>query len=150
MVVKRCSDCGSELREEARFCDQCGFPVGQEEADLIFGRSEECSVRFSDPTVSRRHARAVCVGGVWYLRDEGSKNGTFVNGERLYPRAWRKLQLSDQIRLGAKVILRLTEKGWMEKGKFYGKHHNAPLLLLPSHRLHSKERNKSPINHDLT
>jgi len=114
MVVKRCSDCGSELREEARFCDQCGFPVGQEEADLIFGRSEECSVRFSDPTVSRRHARAVCVGGVWYLRDEGSKNGTFVNGKRLYPRAWRKLQLGDQIRLGAKVILRLTEKGWMD------------------------------------
>ena len=109
-----CSECNKELREGTRFCPNCGFPVGQKEADLLFGRSKECLVRLSSPRVSRRHARAVCVGGVWYLRDEESKNGTFVNGNRISSSGWRQLKFGDRVKL-AEVVLQLTPQGWVDE-----------------------------------
>ncbi len=39
--------------------------------------------RFTDLAVSGRHATFSRKGGTWFLRDLGSRNGTFVNGRRL-------------------------------------------------------------------
>jgi pSer/pThr/pTyr-binding forkhead associated (FHA) protein len=53
--------------------------AGQEEA--VIGRSGRCLFRLDDPTVSRRHC-LLDVGGEWaWVRDLGSLNGTFVNGQ---------------------------------------------------------------------
>jgi pSer/pThr/pTyr-binding forkhead associated (FHA) protein len=51
-----------------------------------------------DATVSRKHASVVLEGGVWTLRDEGSSNGTWVNGQRVTSLA---LQPGDTIQIGA-------------------------------------------------
>lgn len=52
----------------------------------------------SDSTVSRRHARIVDEGGHHIVVDEGSSNGTFVNGVRL---TQQQLSIGDVLQLGS-------------------------------------------------
>jgi len=65
------------------------------------GRDEDCEVALDGETVSRRHCEIARCGATYILRDS-SRNGTFVNGERV-----RQAQLrdGDQIRIGANVLL---------------------------------------------
>jgi S-DNA-T family DNA segregation ATPase FtsK/SpoIIIE len=49
----------------------------------IIGRSGEADLSLSDPEVSRWHARLELVRGVTYVADQGSRNGTFLNGKAL-------------------------------------------------------------------
>jgi hypothetical protein len=51
--------------------------------EFYVGRGAECRVRFYDPLVSRRHARVYSEGGVWYIEDLGSRNGTSVGGVQI-------------------------------------------------------------------
>jgi pSer/pThr/pTyr-binding forkhead associated (FHA) protein len=54
--------------------------------------------------VSRRHATVmVDDGGRASIRDEGSTNGTFVNGDRVLPGSEVRLVDGDRIRLAADV-----------------------------------------------
>jgi pSer/pThr/pTyr-binding forkhead associated (FHA) protein len=57
----------------------------------------------ADAEVSRFHALFESVAGGWCLRDLSSKNGTFVNGERLG--AERPLRSGDEIRIGRTCII---------------------------------------------
>jgi hypothetical protein len=61
------------------------------------GRSEESDVFLVDPSVSRAHAMVETAGGAPLVRDLGSTNGTFVNGERVQS---RRLQDGDELRFG--------------------------------------------------
>jgi FHA domain/zinc-ribbon domain len=47
------------------------------------GRSPECEIFLDDVTVSRNHAVLVESDGTFYVEDEGSLNGTFVNRRRI-------------------------------------------------------------------
>ncbi|MDT9594334.1 FHA domain-containing protein [Nocardioides zeae] len=49
---------------------------------IVLGRNQACDVVIDDPLMSRRHA-AIELGPTVVLRDLGSFNGTFVNGQRL-------------------------------------------------------------------
>jgi sulfur carrier protein ThiS len=66
------------------------------------GRHEENNVVLAGPTVSARHAtvRIEPIGVV--LEDEGSLNGTFVNGERIEQRL---LEEGDRIQIGPHLLL---------------------------------------------
>ena len=66
---------------------------------LLIGRAEECDVRPLSEEVSRRHC-AVHVGpGEVFVEDLGSRNGTFVNGDRIAGKI--KVVGGDMIRVGA-------------------------------------------------
>jgi hypothetical protein len=52
----------------------------------------------TDNTVSRRHARILKQGDGWVIRDEGSSNGTWVNGVRVTE---QPLRPGDEIQIGA-------------------------------------------------
>ncbi len=56
-----------------------------------------------DRTVSRLHAVVEPVGGGWCIRDLGSRNGTFVNGQRIW--AEQALHRGDEIRTGSTRIV---------------------------------------------
>jgi hypothetical protein len=57
-----------------------------------------------DPAVSRAHAVVELVGGVWAVLDAGlSRNGTFVNGERV--QGQRPLRHSDAVRVGNTLLV---------------------------------------------
>lgn len=53
------------------------------EGEHVIGREPAVGARINDPSVSRQHARLRIVGGEAVVEDLGSKNGTFVNGERI-------------------------------------------------------------------
>jgi class 3 adenylate cyclase len=67
---------------------------------LTIGRGREVDLCLEwDPSVSLVHAEAVRLGAHWLIGDDGvSRNGTFVNGERLKGR--RRLRHGDVIRIG--------------------------------------------------
>ncbi len=46
---------------------------------LRIGSADECDLVLRDPSVSRRHCRVFLEAGRFVVRDEGSKNGTFVD-----------------------------------------------------------------------
>ena len=49
----------------------------------VIGRSPECGMSVRDILLSRRHCQIERSGDAWVLSDLGSKNGTFVKGERV-------------------------------------------------------------------
>src|SRR6266545_4416117 len=52
---------------------------------FLIGRDPGCQLRVDDPKVSRRHAEVAWTEGGWVLRDLGSSNGTYLDGERVEP-----------------------------------------------------------------
>lgn len=52
-------------------------------ATLLLGRGPACDITFTDPTVSRRHAALSLRDGHWVIADLDSRNGTWVNGDRV-------------------------------------------------------------------
>ncbi len=56
-----------------------------------------------DSTVSRIHAVLENFGQAWAVRDLGSRNGTYVNGERIA--AERILRSGDELRLGSSRLV---------------------------------------------
>ncbi len=68
------------------------------------GRSKENDIFVVDPSVSRNHAVLDVRGGKLVVRDAGSTNGTFVNGERVQ---LRTLQDGDVVAFGkAQFVVR--------------------------------------------
>lgn len=55
----------------------------QVDRDTRIGRGIDCDVVLSDPLCSRVHAVVFHRDEGWWLRDAGSRNGTFVNGQKI-------------------------------------------------------------------
>lgn len=68
------------------------------EGSNLAGRVPQCSIPINHPTVSGRHAMIHTEGGEFFLEDVGSRNGTYVNQQRIDGRV--KLKHNDQIRFG--------------------------------------------------
>lgn len=61
-----------------------------------------------DKGISRRHAEIVVLNHQLHLCDLGSTNGTWLNGQLLYPRQYYKLQDGDLIQCGSlQMVLKL-------------------------------------------
>jgi pSer/pThr/pTyr-binding forkhead associated (FHA) protein len=73
-------------------------------AGVTVGRSLTADVVLSwDDDVSRVHAELQRIGGEWVLVDDGlSRNGSFVNGERIEGR--RMLKDGDELRFGETAV----------------------------------------------
>jgi DNA-binding winged helix-turn-helix (wHTH) protein len=73
------------------------------EGEHLVGRDDEAVVCVVSPKVSRRHARFVVTRDGATIEDLGSRNGTFVRGERI--EGARRLADGDEILIGP-VLLR--------------------------------------------
>ncbi|MFP2913418.1 FHA domain-containing protein, partial [Pyxidicoccus sp. 3LFB2] len=64
---------------------------------VLIGRSTDCDVALFDPGVSRKHCRIFLDGEVYAVEDQGSANGTLVNGS---PVSTQALEDGDKLTLG--------------------------------------------------
>ena len=68
---------------------------------LAIGRSRNCDLRLSSSDASRRHAEICFTADGYVVRDLGSTNGTFVNGEQVREHV---LQPGDRIQIATSTI----------------------------------------------
>ena len=73
------------------------------ETDIIIGRATDVDMVVVEDMVSRRHALISTKGGKVTLRDLGSTNGTFLNGERV-GREPVEVKEGDRILIGSSVL----------------------------------------------
>ena len=63
----------------------------------LIGRSPDCEIFLDDVTVSRRHAVLLERNGSFFIEDQGSLNGTFVNRRRIET---AELRDGDELQIG--------------------------------------------------
>jgi predicted component of type VI protein secretion system len=65
---------------------------------FLIGRAEDCNLRPGSELISRHHCALLVEEGYIGVRDFGSKNGTFVNDERVVGE--RELKAGDRLTIG--------------------------------------------------
>ncbi len=81
----------------------------------FIGRAEDCQLRPNSELVSRHHCVIIVDEGFVAVRDFGSKNGTFVNGQRI--RGEQELRAGDTLTVGPldfEVLLDVRVGGQMK------------------------------------
>lgn len=99
-----------ELEEvRARLIGIGGADLGREfpllEREVSIGRTPGNIIVLQDPSVSREHARLLRDGDRYFLVDQRSGNGTFVNGQRV---SRARVRSGDELGFG-NVVLRFVE-----------------------------------------
>ena len=69
-------------------------------ARMLVGRTPACSLLIDDRHVSGEHASLIWTGKHWEIRDLGSRNGTFVDGDRLEPGSPVRLKRGAKVAFG--------------------------------------------------
>ncbi|HHH28654.1 MAG TPA: FHA domain-containing protein, partial [Polyangiaceae bacterium] len=84
------------------------FELDAKAGMYVIGREDECGIVVVDADVSRRHAAIRFDGqqGCFVVKDLGSRNGTFINGERLAD--VRSLAVGDKVTLGTTTVMRVS------------------------------------------
>lgn len=87
-----------------------GVRVRIREGDTVIGRGSDCELHIDDPTASRRHTLIRRVGDQLTVTDLGSRNGTFVDADRLL--AARVLRGGERVLVGETLfeVLVVPEK----------------------------------------
>ncbi len=82
---------------------------------VSLGRGADNDLRFDLDELSTIHATFARSGDRWYVQDHNSKNGTFVNGERLEAGSLRRLSEGDTLRFGDALEARFfSAKGLLD------------------------------------
>src|SRR5438874_5416302 len=75
--------------------------IALDHTPFTVGRKVDKDLVIADPRVSRDHALILADNGEFYVVDQGSKHGTFVNGERVQR---QKLQRNDRLEFGVRDV----------------------------------------------
>jgi hypothetical protein len=76
---------------------RAGETFRPEAGTTTIGRSPDCGIFLDDVTVSRKHAVLVNRDGGFFIEDQGSLNGTFVNRKRVES---AQLDDGDEVQIG--------------------------------------------------
>jgi pSer/pThr/pTyr-binding forkhead associated (FHA) protein len=79
-------------------------------AVCTIGRHQGCTVVLSSITVSRQHATITRQGNLFYVVDDRSSNGIYLNGQKLPPGQSCPLRHGDMLRLGEFLLLFKSEE----------------------------------------
>jgi len=79
---------------------------------LLIGRDNACQVQILDQGVSREHAEIYSLGEMVFIRDMESRNGSFVNDEKITEELLRE---GDLIRVGNTQLLFESNRGTREQ-----------------------------------
>ncbi len=69
-------------------------------AKITIGRSPENNIVIDNKLASRHHALIQKIKDAFFLKDENSTNGTFLNGRRIPPDKYVRLNPGDKITIG--------------------------------------------------
>ena len=69
-------------------------------AKITIGRSSDSDIVIDNKLASRQHAVIQKIKNEYYLKDEGSTNGTFLNGKAIPDGKYVKLHSQDKITIG--------------------------------------------------
>jgi diguanylate cyclase (GGDEF)-like protein len=96
-------------KDQAYLIVLAGASVGEmykiAKSKTVIGRGNQADIHVVDDGISRRHAEIVHDQHGIYVRDLGSTNGTFCNGERV---SEHQLKDGDKIQVGSTTILKFT------------------------------------------
>ena len=79
---------------------EAGKRIELQEFPVVLGRDPKCHVVIRDKEASRRHLRIKKRGRLYILEDLDSRNGTYINGDRV---------INSTIKSGDKILLGTTE-----------------------------------------
>jgi predicted component of type VI protein secretion system len=79
------------------------------EEAVTIGRDQSADLQLRDKAVSRRHATVRVEGETAVVEDLGSRNGTYVNGERVDDA--HRLREGDAVQVGATVLEIRSSRG---------------------------------------
>ncbi len=81
------------------------YPINKPK--LTLGSGETCDVVISSDNISRKHLIIVNEGDSFFVIDQGSTNGSFINEERLVPGRRTEFTSFFPVRLGDQVLITL-------------------------------------------
>ena len=88
----------------------CQIVYFDEGTAFVMGRGAECELHSGCDTVSDTHCRFDSFGSIWAIKDEASKNGTFLNGRRMGPSEQSPLKFGTKLMLGDAQFLFLASE----------------------------------------
>ncbi len=74
-------------------------------AKMTIGRDPTSDIVVDNKLVSRHHALIQKIRDVFFIKDEGSTNGTFLNGSRIPNDKYVKLNPGDKVTLGSVSLI---------------------------------------------
>lgn len=81
------------------------FPL--KSSKIIIGSGDNCDVKLDASGISRKHVAIMVEGDQYFVADQGSTNGTFINEERLVPGKRAEFTSFFPVRLGDNVLVSL-------------------------------------------
>lgn len=75
-----------------------GTQIPLKKDKFVIGRASECTLRAGSDAISRRHCAILRVDGAWQASDLGSRNGTFINDQKI--ESPTPLAVGDVLRVG--------------------------------------------------
>jgi hypothetical protein len=107
-----------------RLVPTSGSPHEVSKDQTLVGREPGCDLTVPDGSVSRKHARLELRGDSWFVVDQASANGTFVDSQRISEAALRSGQ---ELRFGA-VAFRVEIEGEPDLGATIGPEEGATVI----------------------
>ena len=115
--MKTCPACGRPNPDGNSYCDQCAFTLVAEGTVVRIGRDPDNDLVLPADLrqVGRRQASVSVQGGRLVIADQGTANGTFVNGRRISEPT--PFGANDEIRFGSYVFSLEKLKGHLAAGQ---------------------------------
>ena len=95
--------------------------LSHNQTEIMIGRLSDCEVVAPDNTVSSRHASLSFHHKQWWVKDLGSKNGTYLNNQRIT--APTVIMTDDHIRCGNLAWIVEIQSEQVDQEKKVGKKH---------------------------
>jgi len=110
---------------------------------FMIGRAEGCNLRSQSPKISRHHCTLLTNNGTVMVQDLGGENGTFVNGNRIFPA--QELHDGDELVIGTHKFVVSIKTGTAQPEANPGEVYELPTsVIVPPNQEQSDTRPVDP------